>query len=230
MTPAILVFLLLFQNTQSRLPVTIRCELDTELVLADIKVSVEEKREVSAIPQTDSSVILRDLPDGNVNLVFFYRKIRVGEIEIKNTRQGEYIRVKARLVEDNVIFLEEFRIKGVDEYSTPETENGNPSSPSSSRRPSSTSSKSPSTCPEPDDPVALKGNIVRIIDNDSFEFESSTRSYIIYVGTATRLHRGGTSLHYGDLKKSLRLSIKGTVAAGPVGECSIGAKDITVHR
>jgi hypothetical protein len=69
-----------------------------------------------------------------------------------------------------------------------------------------------------------------MIDNDSFELESGPWTYVVYVGTATRIHRGRTALALADITDGQTLTVKGSVAAGPEGECSVGAMDIEIRR
>jgi hypothetical protein len=77
--------------------------------------------------------------------------------------------------------------------------------------------------------MTLKGKMIRVIDNDSFEMQSGPWTYIVYVGSATRIHKGGTVLALSDIAENQAMTVKGTVAAGPKGECSIGAKDVDLR-
>jgi hypothetical protein len=237
------LLLLTFQAAEARLPVTVRCVLDTELPLPEITVSLEEKREVSASPklqgQEAGTVTLADLPSGDLHLLFYRNQSLIGRVKLTATERGEFIRLRIRLVEGNAILLDELRIQGVSEMSprTGQTTPGktDPKAPALEiYPPASPSLREPSAktvpehCPAPGEPVTLKGKVVRVIDNDSFELQSGPWTYVIYIGSSTRMGRGsaGKILRVGDLGKNQALLIRGTVAAGPDDECSIGASRI----
>ena len=240
-TLTILAFLFVshasFQAAESR--VTVQCELDTEFALTEISVSVEEKREVSMTPEADGELILHDLPEGDLHLLFYRRESLLGRVEVSSTRRGDFIRLVVRLVEGNAILLDESRVRGVSEVSYPgkslppsrPKQEPPPSEPSSSTHPTRKAPAGSSMpCPAVGDTVAVEGRLVRLIDNDSFELLSGRNSYVIYMGKATRLRRGSVSLRKRDLQPGQVLSVEGRVAAGPRGECSIGARQILVKR
>ena len=85
-------------------------------------------------------------------------------------------------------------------------------------------------CPNAGEAMTLKGKILRVIDNDSFELQSGPWAYTVYIGSATRIHRGLATIRKDQLKRSQPVTVKGTVAAGPEGDCSIGAKEIELRR
>ena len=88
-----------------------------------------------------------------------------------------------------------------------------------------------STCPAPGDTITRTGKLSRIIDNDSFELVwSDRRNYVVYVGSATRVKRGSRLVTSSALREGLGILVKGTVAAGPEDECSIGAREVIVQR
>jgi hypothetical protein len=237
-----LVLLLIVQVSEPRLPVTIRCDIDTELPITEIEVSLQEKRELSETPKAlekgGGTVTISELPSGDLHLLFFRGPSLLGKVEVPSAEEGELIRIKVRLVEGNAILLDEFRVRGVSgtagtsedtQSSTKETEAPSirvypPSSP-----PPPPKTPSTSHCPDAGEPMTLKGKMIRVIDNDSFEMQSGPWTYIVYVGSATRIHRGGTVLALADIAENQAMTVKGTVAAGPEGECSIGAKDVTLR-
>jgi hypothetical protein len=71
--------------------------------------------------------------------------------------------------------------------------------------------------------------LTRILDRDSFELHTGSGKYIIYIGTATEIHREGRTLLRHELAEQQSLVVRGTVAAGPKDECSIGAKSVEVR-
>jgi len=236
-----LVFLFLshapFQEPESR--VTVRCELDTEFALTEISVSVEEKREVSITPEADGELILQDLPEGDLQLLFYHNESLLGRVEVSSTKRGDFIRLVVRLVEGNAILLDESRVRGVSEVTSSQKslKPAKPKSPLPTSPPTSSSipkRKAPpdssTTCPAVGDTVTLEGRLVRLIDNDSFELLSGRSSYVIYTGKATRFRRGSLRIQRSDLQPGQLLSVEGRVAAGPVGECSIGARQIQMKR
>ena len=103
-----------------------------------------------------------------------------------------------------------------------------PTDPPTSPEPSKKSARE--YCPAPGESVTLRGKVLRIIDNDSFEFQSGPWTYIVYVGTATRMGRGGKKPRVSDFRENQALEVRGTVAAGPDDECSVGANQIEVRR
>ncbi len=237
----------ILQYPHSDLPVTIRCELDTELPLAEISVSVEEKREASVTPQskgeTGNMVTLTELPEGDLHLLFYHEATLCGKVAVTDARRGELIRLKVRLVTGNAILLDEYRIRGVSGFSTPRADSPVSGSPPVTTSPPSSASTPPpgltsptpaslpkaissDPCPAPGEPITLSGKVVRIIDNDSFELQSGLLSYVVYIGSATRFRGSRQTLQRSDLRENQSLTIKGTVAAGPEDECSIGAKEI----
>jgi hypothetical protein len=222
-----LILLGVLQYSDPDLPVTIRCELDTELPLAEISVSVEEKREATVAPgskgQSGNMVTLTELPEGDLHLLFYHEASLCGKVGVTDARRGELIRLKVRLVTSNAILLDEIRIRGVSGFSTPKADTPVTVSP-----PVSVISSGP--CPPPGEPITLSGKVGRIIDNDSFELQSGLVSYVVYIGSATRFRGSRERLQKGDLRVNQSLTIKGTVAAGPEGECSIGAKQIQTTR
>jgi hypothetical protein len=116
----IAAFLLIaLQASEPRLPVTIRCEIDTQLPVSEIKVSIEEKREVSETPKAreegGGTVTLSKLPPGDLLLLFFRDTSLLGKVRVPSAEEGEFIRVVVRLVEGNAILLDEFRVRGVSE-------------------------------------------------------------------------------------------------------------------
>jgi hypothetical protein len=215
-----------FQAAESR--VTVQCELDTEFALTEISVSVEEKREVKMTPEADGELILRDLPEGDLQLLFYHNESLLGRVEVSSTRRGDFIRLVVRLVEGNAILLGESRVRGVSEVASSEKSLTPSSSSSIPARKAPADSSMP--CPAVGDTVTVDGRLVRLIDNDSFEILSGRNSYVIYMGKATRLRRGSVSLRKSDLQPGQVLSVEGRVAAGPRGECSIGARQILVKR
>jgi hypothetical protein len=68
------------------------------------------------------------------------------------------------------------------------------------------------------------------MDRDAFELQTRSGTYTVYIGAATEIHRGGRSLLRQDLAEQQTLVVRGTVAAGPMDECSIGAKSVEVQR
>ena len=247
------LLLLTLQGSQFEPPVTVRCELDTELPLEEIRVSIAEKRETEGFPEPNGGVMLPGLPAGDIHLSFFQRGILLGNIEIRSADQGDFVRLKIRLVTANAILLDEFRVKGVSRErgtsakpisvasantirTAPEPTSVEKSEPLTepilSRPPPPRSAKkSSSQCPDPGDSITRTGKLSRIIDNDSFELlGSARRSYVVYVGSATRLKRGSTLVAYSALREGLGILVKGTVAAGPEDECSIGAREVILQR
>ena len=241
--------------------------MDTELPVAEIRVTIAEMREREGVPEDDGAVTLPGLPAGDIHLSFFQREIFLGQIEIRSANEGEFIRLKVRLVTGNAILLDEFRVKGVSGDSRLATKsfsaatplkdvkdvndvNNVPSStvsqtasaqkskpqpqPQSSRTPPQSTGPaktSSSKCPAPGDTVTRTGKLSRIIDNDSFELlGSDRRSYVVYVGSATRLKRGSALVAYSALGEGLAILVKGTIAAGPENDCSIGAQEVLVQR
>ncbi len=237
-----LLFIGILQSSSPDSPVSIRCELDTELPLEEIYVSVEERREVKATPQhkgkNGGTVIFTDLPEGDLHLLFYREAFLTGRVEVASAKRGELIRLKVRLVEGNAILLDDYRIRGVNGISSPKVGAAVSTSPPDAAFPpppprASPTAHSPSpavtssqTCPPTGEPVTLSGRVVRIIDNDSFEFLSGLRSYIVYLGSATRFQGSGARIQNRDLRQNQALTVKGTVAAGPEDDCSIGAKEI----
>ena len=63
--------LLLFalQGSQFEPPVTVRCQLDTELPLDEIRVSIAEMREREGVPEPNGSVTFRGLPAGDIHVL-----------------------------------------------------------------------------------------------------------------------------------------------------------------
>ncbi|HLE21495.1 MAG TPA: hypothetical protein VJB88_10295, partial [Vicinamibacteria bacterium] len=59
---AVAMFALALQSSSFRSPVTVRCELDTDLPLDEIRVSLNEKPELKAVAQSDGSLTLPSLP------------------------------------------------------------------------------------------------------------------------------------------------------------------------
>ena len=252
------LLLLTLPSSQFEPPVTVRCHLDTELPVAEIRVTIAEMREREGVPEDDGAVTLPGLPAGDIHLSFFQRETLLGEIDIRSANEGEFIRLKVRLVTGNAILLDEFRVKGVSGDSRPATKsfsaatllNDVPSSTvsqtasvqKSKPRPQPQSSRPPpratrpakassSKCPDPGATVTRTGKLSRIIDNDSFELLGSDRlSYVVYVGSATRLKRGSAPVAYSALGEGLGILVKGTIAAGPESECSIGAREVIVQR
>jgi hypothetical protein len=246
-----ILWLLILQSSEPRLPVTIRCEIDTDLPITEIKVSLQEKRELNETPKAQDNggtATLFELPSGDLHLLFFRGTSLMGNIEVPSTEEGEFIRIVVRLVDGNAILIDDFRVRGVSEMTSahdapdpPEIKSESPSEtklesrsieayPQSSPPPSRPNSSPPSHCPGPGEPMTLRGKLLRVIDNDSFELESGPWTYVIYVGTATRIHRGRTILELAEITDRQTLVVKGSVAAGPEGECSVGAKDIEVRR
>ncbi|MEE9180393.1 MAG: hypothetical protein V3U22_05800 [Vicinamibacteria bacterium] len=246
------LLLLTLQGSQFEPPVTVRCELDTELPLEEIRVSIAEKRETEGFHEPNGGVMLPGLPAGDIHLSFFQRGILLGDIEIRSANHGDFVRLKIRLVTGNAILLDEFRVKGVSPErgtlakplsvasantirTSPESDSvqkSEPAEPVLSRpRPPRSAKKSSSQCPDPGDSITRTGKLSRIIDNDSFELlGSARRSYVVYVGSATRLKRGSTLVAYSALREGLGILVKGTVAAGPEDECSIGAREVILQR
>ena len=97
----------------------IRCQLDTELPLDELRISVAEKRELDEPIESNGSVTLSGLPEGDLHLWFLQDEERLGEIKINAAKSGELIRLEIRLVTGNAILLEEFRITGLTETSSP---------------------------------------------------------------------------------------------------------------
>ena len=225
------------QVSESRLPVRAQCELDTEFALTEISVSVEEKRELRVTPDARGKLILQDLPEGDLHLLFYNKESLLGRVELPSTRRGQFIRLVVRLVEGNAILLDESRISGVSDVASsgkslppprPKLEPP-PYKPSSSlTRKAPADSSTP--CPAVGDTVTLEGRLARLIDNDSFELFLNLKSYVIYIGKATQLRRGRVVMEKSDLRPGQLLSVEGRVAAGPKGECSIGARRIQVKR
>jgi hypothetical protein len=251
---------LLLQTIEPLLPVTVQCALDTELPLSEIRVRVEEKRELRETPGLDGVLTLRDLPAGDLNVVFYWNEDTLGQVSLSRARLGDFIRIRVRLVEGNAILLEEFRVKGVSDSRASGTVSPVTAAPSDALAPDARSptreiSPAPapapqptvdsalpvgappsqpirlqpasSGCPAPDEPINLDGVVVRIIDNDSFELETSERRrFIVYVGTATKLRPSGGRISARDLKPNERVRVRGVGAAGPEDECSVGAREI----
>ncbi len=245
------LLLLTLQGSQFEPPVTVRCELDTELPLEEIRVSIAEKRETEGVPEPNGGVMLPGLPAGDIHLSFFQRGILLGNIEIRSADQGDFVRLKIRLVTGNAILLDEFRVKGVSgergtsakpisvasatTLRTPpqptSVEKSEPLTEPILSRPLPPRSANKSQCPDPGDSITRTGKLSRIIDNDSFELQGSDRrSYVVYVGSATRLKRGSTLVAYSALREGVDIFVKGTVAAGPEDECSIGAREVILRR
>jgi len=235
------------------MPVTVQLELDTELPLGEVSVSVEEKRELREIPNPREAgggiVTLRDLPEGNLHLLFYRQSALLGKIVLSSAEKGQFIRIKVRLVDGNAILLDEFRIRGVSDLEegkeppvSPRPSSMSPTTSTSSvpaaspapSRPSTPPTRAPSgqqmPCPNAGEAMTLKGKILRIIDNDSFELQSGPWAYTVYIGSATRIHRGLANIRKDQIKESQPVTVKGTVAAGPEGDCSIGAKEIELRR
>ncbi len=255
---AVLAILLASQTPETFVPVTVQCELDTELPLAALSVTVEEKRELSETPlhrnEGGGIVTLRDLPEGNLHLLFYRQSSLLGKIKLTYVEKGQFIRIKVRLVDGNAILLDEFRIRGVSELeerpqspappqskpiSPPRPVSPAPTTPTTSSVPSAskrTTTSAPPTsgqhtpCPETGKLMTLRGKIVIIIDNDSFKLQSGPWIYTVYIGSATRLHRGRAAIQQSQLEEGQPVTVKGTVAAGPEGDCSIGAKEVELRR
>jgi hypothetical protein len=210
----------------------VHCRLDTELPLDELRVSVTEKRELDEPVEPEGEVTLSGLPEGELHLVFFHNETRLGEIEIGSAESGELIRLKIRLVAGNAILLEESRISGLSETtSRPPSTPASPVDNSRTIDPKTRLARGPSYCPPAGEVISRSGNVTRIIDREAFEIEGEDRRlYVVYVGSATRLTQGSVSLDYADLLKGMRVNIRGTVAAGPEDQCSIGARQITVER
>lgn len=226
---AVAMFALALQSSSFRSPVTVRCELDTDLPLDEIRVSLNEKPELKAVAQSDGSLTLPSLPEGDLHLSFFQKDASLGEVAIRATESGDFIRLRVRLVPGNAILLDEFRIRGLSDTPEPSSKSAAQVQGEADEAPRLLTA--PSRCPAPGEAVSVTGTLTRIIDHDAFELQTSNRQiYVVYVGTATRLQRGSTRFDYADLEKGMRLLLKGTVAAGPEEECSIGAKEITVQR
>lgn len=212
-------------DTSGELPRPVmECRLDTELPLDELWVTVDEKRELRAVPGADSEVTLENLPEGDLRLSFYRGEDLLGKVEIENVERGQVIRVTVRLVPANAILLQELRVSGVEgrivesePSPTPQTELGRPiSSPS---------------CPPLDSRVIVAGLVERVLDNDSFELSTDERNYVVYAGRATVLRRsprGRITFH--ELESGMRVSVKGHIAAGPEDECSVGATEIVVGR
>ena len=249
LAPTLLLITLLV--TQFEPPVTVRCQLDTELPLEEIRVSIAEMREREGMPEGDGAITLSGLPSGDIHLTFFQGEVALGEIEIRSANDGEFIRLKVRLVTGNAILLDEFRVKGVSgDGSEPRkgtfsaatvseptrvVEQNTQRPPPQASRPSSPVTRPPkrssSKCPTPGDAITRTGKLSRIIDNDSFELTGSDRrDYVVYVGSATRMKRGSSLVANSALREGLGILVKGTVAAGPEDECSIGAREVIVQR
>jgi len=227
------VFLLLLtQAGEPLLPVTVSCVLDTELPLSEIRASVQEKREVSVTPSANGKLTLRDLPEGDLHLLFYRGEAPLGQITLSGARLGQFIQIKVRLVEGNAILLEEMRVKGVSN----EGASGRvtplpvviPSPPTpSSPRAEAPERKPKTSCPGPEQRVEEEGAVVRIIDNDSFELETEgKRRLTVYAGSATRLRPSGAAFSVRALKPGQRLRVVGAGAAGPEGECSVGVREV----
>lgn len=258
MTFAVLAFLLASQTAETLAPITVQCELDTEIPLNELSATVEEKRELSRIPRPlpegGGIVTLHNLPDGNLHLLFYRGASLLGKINLTYVEKGQFIRIKVRLVEGNAILLDEFRIRGVSDIDaqpqapapsqtkpvprprslpvapTPPTTSSTPYTSKSTTTTAPPSSGQTTPCPETGKPMTLRGNIVTLIDNDSFELRSGPWTYTVYIGSATRLHRGRETIDKNQLKEGLPVTVEGHVAAGPKGDCSIGAKEIELRR
>jgi hypothetical protein len=233
MNPVSALLVMVLQTSPFHPPVTVRCEIDTELPLHQIHVSVAEQPEKEAGPDSEGHLTLARLPEGNLHLSFFQEDEHLGEVAVRSAQSGDFIRLRVRLVPGNAILLDEFRVKGVSETGTSIDDDSDASQPPlhAPQEPSSSGESALSNCPAPGEPFSRTGNVTRVIDHEAFEFQTSDRkTYVIYVGTATRLQRGTGRMEYADLHRGLRLLVKGTVAAGPHEECSIGAREITVQN
>jgi hypothetical protein len=243
MTTIVFLLLSMLQTSGPLLSVAIRCDIDTEIPLTEIRVSVEEKREMSLTPLRrggNGRVTIQELPDGDLHLIFYRDDEQLGKIEVKSARKGDFIRLKVRLVEGNAILLSENRVRGVSGAhtagSTPEPIPEEPATTTvPSRSTTSTIAPSPNgvsrpSCPAPGESVTLRGKLTRIMDRDSFELHTGSGTYTVYIGAATEIHRGGRDLPRNELAEQQSLVVRGTVAAGPKDECSIGAKSVDVQR
>jgi hypothetical protein len=245
MNLAAALFLSLAQAGDPLLPVTVSCLVDTELPLAEIRATVREKRELSVSPSPSGKLTLRDLPEGELHLLFYRNETPLGEVTLGGARLGQFIQIKVRLVEGNAILLEELRVKGV----SGEEATGSvtplpvpapaspapvsptplplPSTPAPLNAPSGLEAKPSSRCPSPEQPVDEEGVVLRVIDNDSFELETRAhRRLTAYAGSAARLRPSGAPVNVRSLKPGQRLRLVGAGAAGPEGECSVGVREI----
>ncbi len=242
--PSIFLLLLhLLQTSGPLLSVTIRCDIHTEIPLSEIRVSVEEKREMSLTPRKQGEngrVTLQELPDGDLHLLFYRDDERLGGVEVKAAGKGDFIRLKIRLVEGNAILLDEYRVRGISGVQpagpNPEPIQSEPATTTVQSRSLTTTVPSPpqrssrTSCPAAGESVTLRGKLTRIIDRDAFELHSGSLTYTVYIGAATEIHRGGQKLPRTELAEQQSLVVRGTVAAGPKDECSVGAKSVDVQR
>lgn len=238
-----ILLILTIQTSEIPISATVRCRIDTDLPLDQISVTVKEKREVEERPRarggSEGQVAIGELPEGDVNLLFYFGDSQLGKIKLSSVARGEVIKIKVRLVEGNAILLDEYRIKGVTEsaravVSSP-IENPKPAEePPQTKRvgapPLRSRSGTTDYCPAPGEPLTLTGELIRIIDRDSFELRSGPRNYVIYPGSATQFHGSSTVTGSSDLRVGMTLVVEGTVAAGPKGECSLGARDVHVSN
>ena len=176
----------------------IRCQLDTELPLDELRISVAEKRELDEPIESNGSVTLSGLPEGDLHLWFLQDEERLGEIKINAAKSGELIRLEIRLVTGNAILLEEFRITGLTETSSPAP--SPPTSPVDHTQTidqTSDGETASSHCPAPGETFSRTGALTRVIDRDAFELQGDDRRlYTIYIGSATRLQEGSARLDY----------------------------------
>lgn len=242
-TWALFLLFLPGQAGEPLLPVTVGCTLDTELPLAEIRASVQEKRELSVTPSAEGKLTLRDLPEGDLHLLFYSDETLLGQVSLTGAKLGQFIQIKVRLVEGNAILLEELRVKGVSDEGASGRVAPLPVPPASPPPPTPRRADAPAPsagaaerkplprCPGPEQPVEEEGVVVRIIDNDSFEFETTAKHHlIVYAGSATRLRPAGGPFSVRALKPGLRLRVVGTGAAGPEGECSVGVREIWLRN
>ncbi len=204
---------------------------------------MEEKREMSLTPRKrgeNGRVTIQELPGGDLHLLFYRDDERLGKIEVTAAQKGDFIRLKIRLVEGNAILLDEVRVRGVSGVQPagpkPKPVLSEPATTTVPPRSSTSTILSPpqrgsrTSCPAPGESVSLRGKLTRVIDRDSFELHSGSRTYTVYIGSATEIHRGGRNLPRNELADQQSLVVRGTVAAGPEDECSIGAKSVDVQR
>ena len=164
----------------------IRCQLDTELPLEELRISVAEKRELDEPIESNGSVTLSGLPEGDLHLWFLQDEERLGEIKINAAKSGELIRLEIRLVTGNAILLEEFRITGLTETSSPAP--SPPTSPVDHTQTidqTSDGETASSHCPAPGETFSRTGALTRVIDRDAFELQGDDRRlYTIYIGSS----------------------------------------------
>ena len=233
------------------LPITVLCALDTSLPYETLRVTVEEKREIREVPTPQGGLTLRDLPAGDLHLLFHQNDTRIGTVTIRHAEFGQFIQIKVRLVEGNAILLEDSRVKGVSVdgpgsivgvprgpfLPAPAPAPAAPSVPAKpdapvlDAAPISSPQAVSRNCPAADERVDLEGVVTRVVDNDSLVLEDSRRrSFTIYLGTATRLRPGGGTAKMSLFRTGQRVSVSGAGAAGPDGECSVGAREIWLRN